>query len=127
MTTTEATPAKRRPRRKPAALPVFAAMAAIFLATFAFLLFELIGGRDPALGAGALASARPERPELIIRKVIKRKVITTVVPESQSAASSGSTGGYVQGYSGSTYSAPAATTTAPAPAPAPAPVVSSAS
>ena len=126
--TTESTPVRRRPRRRPSAIPVFAAMAVIFLATFVFLLIQLVGGRDPALGANALSSVEPKRPVVVVRKVIRRKVITTVVPADPVVASSGSTGGTSAGYSSSgTYVAPATTTVAPAPAPAPAPVVSSAS
>ena len=127
MTTTESTPPRRKPRRRLSAIPVFAAMAVLFLATFVFLTLELIGGRDPALGAKALDSVKPERPVVVVRKVIKRRVITTVVPSDPVISSSGSTGTYSGGYSsgGSTYVAPATTTVAPAPAPAP--VVSSAS
>ena len=125
MTTTDSGPARRKPRRRLSAIPVFAAMAVLFLATFVFLTLELIGGRDPALGAKALDSVRPERPVVVVRKVIKRKVITTVVPSDPVVSSSGSTGTYAGSYSsgGSTYVAPATTTVAPAPAP----VVSSAS
>lgn len=119
--------ARRRPRLRPSAIPVFAVMALIFMATFVFLLFELISGHDPALGAKALDSVKPERP-VVVRKVIKRRVITTVVPPDPVVASSGSTGTSSDSYSsGGSYVAPATTTVAPAPAPAPAPVVSSAS
>lgn len=127
MTTTESTPPRRKPRRRLSAIPVFAAMAVLFLATFVFLTLELIGGRDPALGSKALDSVKPERPVVVVRKVIKRRVITTVVPSDPVISASGSTGTYSGGYSSgaSTYVAPATTTVAPAPAPAP--VVSSAS
>lgn len=119
---------RRRPRLRPSAIPVFAVMALIFLVTFVFLLLELIGGHDPALGAKALDSVKPERPVVVVRKVIKRRVITTVVPPDPVVASSGSTGTPSGSYSsGGSYVAPATTTVAPAPAPAPAPVVSSAS
>lgn len=121
MTTTEPTPPRPRPRRRLSAIPVFATMAALFLATFGFLTFELIAGRDPALGAKALDSVKPERPVIVVRKVIKRRVITTVLPPDPVVSSAGSTGTYTGGYSsgGGTYVAPATTTVAPAPAPAP--------
>ena len=127
--TTEVTPSRRKPRRRLSAIPVFATMAALFLATFVFLTLELIGGRDPALGAKALDSVKPERPVVVVRKVIKRKVITTMIPADPVASASGSTGSYTGSYSsgGATYVAPATTSVAPVPAPAPAPVVSSAS
>lgn len=129
MTTTEPVPTRRKPRRRASAIPVFASMAVLFLVTFVFLTFELIEGRDPALGAKALDSVEPERPVVVVRKVIKRRVITTVVPSDPVVSSSDSTGAYTGSYSsgGGTYVAPATTTIAPAPAPAPAPVVSSAS
>ena len=128
MTTTEPTRPQRKPRRRLSAIPVFATMALLFLATFVLLTAELIGGRDPALGAKALDSVKPKRP-IVVRKVIKRRVITTVVPSQPVVSYQGSTGTYPGGSSssGSTYVAPSTTTVAPAPAPAPAPVVSSAS
>jgi len=124
MTTTEAAPTRRKRRRRPSAIPVFATMAVLFLATFVFLTAELIGGRDPALGAKAFDSVKPERPVVIVRKVIRRRVITTVIPADPVASAPGSTGSYSSGYSsaGGTYVAPTTTV-----APAPAPVVSSAS
>ncbi len=64
-----------RPRRgRPSAAPVFWVSTLLFAALFAFLVFRFSVGQDPSL-AGA-AAPRPVE----VRKVIKRKVVTTVVP-----------------------------------------------
>jgi hypothetical protein len=76
---------------------------------FAFLTYQLAVGGDPALGAKASAAA--DRRPVVIRRVVKHRIVTTVVPTPGPS-------------SVSSASAPAA----PAPvAPAPAPVVTSAS
>ena len=107
-----------RKRRKPSPVTVFAVSGALFLAALGFLAMQLARGNDPSLGAGALASTKPQRPVVIVRKVIRRRVITTVVP-----AQSGGTVYAAGGYSSST-----APTVAAAPAPAPAaPVVTASS
>lgn len=106
--------AKRPARRgKPSAIPVFLALAALILGSFAYLTVELVRGNDPALGPDAIAAVTPKRPT-IIRKVIKRKIVTTVVPAP--SASPSYTGG---SSSYESYSAPSTSYSAPAPAPAP--------
>jgi hypothetical protein len=63
-----------RPRPgRPSAAPVFWVSTLLFAALFAFLVYRFSLGEDPSLAG---ASARPVQ----VRKVIKRKVITTVVP-----------------------------------------------
>ena len=133
---TESTPtsgsrgtAKRPVRRgKPSAIPVFAALAALIVGSFAYLTVELARGNDPALGPDGIAAVTPKRPT-IIRKVIKRRIVTTVVPAPTASpgytGGSSSYGGYSSG--GSSYSAPSTSYSAPAPAPAPAPVVTASS
>lgn len=121
--------AKRPVRRgKPSAIPVFSALAALIVGSFAYLTVELARGNDPALGPDGIAAVTPKRPT-IIRKVIKRKVVTTVVPAPAASpsytGSSSSYGGYSSG--GTSYSAPSTSYSAPAPAPAPAPVVTASS
>jgi hypothetical protein len=112
----------KRPIRKgkPSAIPVFAALAALTVGTFAYLTAELASGKDPALGPDAITAVTPKRPT-IIRKVIRRKVVTTVVPAPTASpsytAGSSSYGGYSSG--GTSYSAPSTSYSAPAPAPAP--------
>ena len=117
-------PRKRPVRRgKPSAVPVFSALAILTVAGFSSLTVELARGKDPALGSDAIAAVTPKRP-VIIRKVIKRRVITTVTP-APAASPSYTAGGYSSG--GSSYSAPSTSYSAPAPAPAPAPVVTASS
>jgi hypothetical protein len=100
---------------------VFAATATLFLAALGFLAFQLADGKDPSLGAAAVTSSKPERPVVVVRRIIKRHVITTVVP-SQAPAAVPASSSYSSG-----YSAPAVSS-APAPAPAPAaPVVTASS
>jgi hypothetical protein len=47
---------------------------ATFGVTFAFLAYQLSSGRDPSLGAAA--APRP----VLVRQVVKRRVVTTIVP-----------------------------------------------
>ena len=122
MKTTEPKP-RRAARKKPPALPVFATLGVLFAMTFGFLTLGLAKGEDPVLGKKALATIHPERPVVVIRKVIRRKVVTTVVPADPVTTAAGYSGGTSYPSSGTTYAAPVTSTAAPAPAP----VVSSAS
>ncbi len=70
---TEPRPTQPRPSRRPGAAPVFWATALTFAALFAFLTYQLSIGKDPSLSATA---SRPVE----VRKVIKRRVVTTIVP-----------------------------------------------
>lgn len=74
---------------------------ATFAATFAFLTYQLSIGRDPSL-SGAAAS----RP-VLVRQVIKRRVITTIVPTPGRSSVSGS--GSVAGSLSSSGYAPVTT------------------
>lgn len=98
--------------RRPGAAPVIWGSAALFVALFVLLTYQLAMGRDPALGARATADRRP----VVIRRVVKHRIVTTVVPAT-APSDSGVAGG----------STSTATTPAPAPAPAPPPVVTSSS
>ena len=91
---------------------VFSGAIALFAVTFGFLTYQLRSGNDPSLGAQAQA-VQP-RP-VLVRKVIKHRIITRVVPTA--------------GASGTTVSTSAApvTSSATAAAPAPAPVTTGAS
>lgn len=98
-----------RSRRRPRFLPTVAASLAVFAVLFEFLAFQLRSGNDPALGAGTpVAAVRHERPVLVDRKIVKRRVVH-LPPKQQSTSSTA-------------VAAPATTATAPAPAAAPAPV-----
>jgi hypothetical protein len=69
---TEPRSIERRPARKPGGAIVFWASAALFAVLFALLTFQLSG----ASTAGTTTAARPVQ----VRKVIKRRIVTTVVP-----------------------------------------------
>jgi hypothetical protein len=62
-----------RPSRLSAA-PVLWGTTILFAALFGFLVFRFSVGQDPSLSAAA--APRPVQ----VRKVIKRRVVTTVVP-----------------------------------------------
>ena len=113
MTTTRATAAgaagdaaamtteRRRPAKLPA-WPVAAGAAGTFLAALAFLAGQVRDGRDAALGpAEPVAATAAPRP-VVVRRIIRRVVITHPAPRAAAAAS-----------------APAPAPAAPAPAPAP--------
>ncbi len=110
-------PARRR--REPSPVTVFVTSATLFLGALCFLAFQLAQGSDPSLGAGALTADKPQRPVVTVRRIIKRHVITTVVP-AETGTTVSSAG------SSSTVPAPPAVTSTPAPAPA-APVVTASS
>lgn len=95
-------------RRRPSALPTVAAALALFIVAFEFLAFQLRSGNDPSLAAALTPRSQ------VIRRVLRTKVVTDVVP---SGARRGTT----------TTSAPAPLSATPAPAPAPAPVVTATS
>ncbi|MGE0067442.1 MAG: hypothetical protein AB7T48_08820 [Solirubrobacterales bacterium] len=100
------TDARRSPRR-PGPGAVLWGSVALFAVLFALLTFQLSSGSDPSL-SGATAAAPVQ-----VRKVIKRRIVTTVVP------SPGAT---------SVSSGPLTSSTAEAPEEAPAePVTTSAS
>jgi hypothetical protein len=64
----------RRPAR-PGGARVFWVSILLFAALFALLTYRFAVGQDPSL-AGATAAAPPVQ----LRKVIKRRVVTTIVP-----------------------------------------------
>ncbi len=113
-----------RKRRRPSPVAVFATSAVLFLSALGFLSFQLAQGNDPSLGAGPLTAGTARQPDVIVRRIIKRHVVTTVVPAEA--------GGTVSPADSSTGSTPPAVapdlTPAPAPAPAPpSPVVTASS
>jgi hypothetical protein len=66
----------RRPAaRRPSPRAVLWGSVALFAVLFALLTYQLSSGADPSL-SGSTATARP----LQVRKVIKRRIVTTIVP-----------------------------------------------
>jgi hypothetical protein len=71
-----------RPHR-PSFAPVFWGSISLFAVLFALLAYQLARGNDPSLSA---ASPRP----VLVRKVVKRRIVTTIVPSpGSSSVSSG--------------------------------------
>jgi hypothetical protein len=123
--TEPATP-KRRPVRPIGPLPVWTAAAGAFCVALAALALQVRAGADPALGAAkpvVPAQVASARPEVVVRRLEERRVVTHVV-DAPAVQAAGGTGG--AGVAPSPASAPAVAA-APAPAPAPAPAVTRAS
>jgi hypothetical protein len=76
----------KRPRR-PSFAPVFWSSISLFAVLFALLAYQLSSGNDPSLGAAAGGTA--SRP-VLVRRIVKRRIVTTVVPNpGASSVSSG--------------------------------------
>ncbi len=80
--------ARATSNRRPGPGMVISGAFALFAVTFGFLTYQLRSGNDPSIGAQALAG-KP-RPELV-RKVIKHRIITRVVPTAGASGTSVST------------------------------------
>jgi hypothetical protein len=99
---------ERSRARRPRPAPVILGSIALFVAMFTLLTYQLAVGRDPALGAKAVT---PDRRPVVIRRVVKHRIVTTVVPTPGASSVNG---------------APSAAVPVPV-APVPAPIVTSAS
>jgi hypothetical protein len=123
MTTTPVTAAAVRTmtdgRRR---IPVAAIAGGLFCLVLINLALQVRAGNDPAIGAGSQTAAAPQPRQVIVRRIIIRRIIEEDAPAP--AAGSGTAG---SSGDASAPAAGAATSSAPAPAPAPAapaPVVS---
>jgi hypothetical protein len=67
---------ERAATRRPRAAVVFWASVLLFAALFAFLTYRFAVGKDPSLSGATASAARPVQ----VRKVIRRRVVTTIVP-----------------------------------------------
>jgi hypothetical protein len=113
---------KRQGQRRVPGLPTVLASAACFLVVFEFLAFQLRSGRDPALGGNeASAVALRQRPVVIHRRIIVRRVVEAAPAGSGLPVRAGAPGSSTASSSSAAAPAPAAATPVPA-APAPAPV-----
>ena len=61
--------------RRPSPAAVLGGSVALFAVLFALLTYQLSNGTDPSL-TGATATSAPVQ----VRKVIKRRIVTTIVP-----------------------------------------------
>ena len=102
---------RRRPAKLPA-WPVAAGTAGTFLAALAFLAGQVRDGRDAALGPAEPVAARQQPREVVVRRIIRKVVITQPAPRAAAPASGGSV-------PAASEPAPAPAPAAPAPAPAP--------
>lgn len=106
----------------PGAAPALTWLAALtmFAVVLIVLAGRMLGGNDPALGAGQpeQAAAAPAR-HVIVRRIIRRKIVVT----TDAPAASGPMPAV--GGASTARPAPVAASAAPAPAPAPAPVTRS--
>lgn len=66
----------RRPARRPGPGAVLWGSVALFAVLFALLTYQLSAAADPSLSGSTAAAARAVQ----VRKVIKRRIVTTVVP-----------------------------------------------
>jgi hypothetical protein len=127
--TTEATPAARRRPKPPGAWPVAVGALATFLVVITLLAVQLRRGQDPALGAAASAPATPAPKRVLVRRIVKRVVLTRVIPPPASSGGGGSADqagvvGAAPAVQPSARPSPTPVAAAPAPAaaaPAPAP------
>jgi uncharacterized protein involved in exopolysaccharide biosynthesis len=86
---TEAAPAKRAPAGRPRSARIYWVSVLLFAALFAFLTYTFMAEQTPS-----------SRPVVQVRKVVKRRVITTIVPTpGQNSVSAGpvSSSGYTAG------------------------------
>jgi hypothetical protein len=79
-----------RPNRRPGAAPVFWTSTLLFCVLLGLLTYRFSLGQDPS-GVGAEAAAPPVR-----KKVIVRRVVTTVVPAGAGEATAGAGAGAPQ-------------------------------
>ena len=102
-------------RRRVPFWPTVLASLAIFAVVFEFLAFQLRAGHDPALGAPTAAVETKQRPNVVQRRIIQRRVVHLPARISQPATGTGTSTG--------TVSPPPSSAPAPAPVPPPAPAV----
>jgi len=108
---------------RPKGPPVLWLSLATFLVVLAVLAIRMSRGEDPAVGAGEPAPAQPRR--VLVRRIVKRVVVTHVIPPPivDRVAPSSASGATSTAAAGPTAPARAPVASAPAPvASAPAPV-----
>ena len=128
-TPSQAGPSTSKRRRVPL-WPTVLASLAVFAVVFEFLAFQLRAGHDPALGAPTAAVETKQRPNVVERRIIQRRVVHLPARTSQPATGTGTstaTASPASGIAPATAPAPTPAPAAPAPAPAPAPVTTSSS
>jgi hypothetical protein len=110
----------------PRPIATITAAVAVFVAVLVLLAWQVRSGRDPALGAAKqTARVAPTPRRVLVKKVVRRVIVTKVVQTDDGPVLVASTAPAPAAASSGTtvQSAPAVAYSAPAPAPAPAPVV----
>jgi hypothetical protein len=116
----------RRPAHGGAPALTWLAALTVFAVVLIVLAWRMLGGDDPALGAGQpqQAAATPAK-HVIVRRIIKRRIVVTTDAPAASGPLPAVGGGARAGGSGPVAVSAAAPARAAAPAPAPAPVTRS--
>jgi hypothetical protein len=108
----------------PRPIATIAAAVAIFVTVLVLLAWQVRSGRDPALGAAKTARVAPAPRRVLVKKVVRRVIVTKVVQTDDGPVLVASTAPAPASSGTTVQSAPAVVYSAPAPAPAPAaPVV----
>ena len=103
---------RRRPAKLPA-WPVAAGTAGTFLAALAFLAGQVRDGRDAALGPAEPVAATRAPREVVVRRIIRRVVITHPAPRAAAPAAGGAAPAAAQRAAPRPPSAPAPAAAAP--------------
>jgi hypothetical protein len=106
----------------PRPIATIAAAVAIFVTVLVLLAWQVRSGRDPALGAAKTARVAPAPRRVLVKKVVRRVIVTKVVQTDDGPVLVASTAPAPASSGTTVQSAPAVVYSAPAPAPA-APVV----
>jgi hypothetical protein len=108
-------------------LPVVTIAGAVFCLLLIYLALQIRAGNDPSIGAGKQAATAAAPRQVIVRRIIERRVIEEDAPAGASSNGSGAAAAASADSQPTASSAAPAAAAAPAPGPAPAPVVSAAS
>jgi hypothetical protein len=102
-------------------IPVAAIAGGLFCLVLIYLALQVRAGNDPAIGAGSQTAAAPQPRQVIVHRVIIRRIVEEDAPASARPAAGS---GPAPAASSPAPAAPAAAAAPAAPAPAPAPAVS---
>jgi hypothetical protein len=104
----------------PRPIATIAAAVAVFVTVLVLLAWQVRSGRDPALGAAKTARVAPAPRRVLVKKVVRRVIVTKVVQTDDGPVLVASTAPAPASSGTTVQSAPAVVYSAPAPAPAPA-------
>jgi hypothetical protein len=123
MTDDRRQPTRRVARTNRPAYVAYGGATVAFAGVLAALSWQVAAGADPAIGEGEQAAAAPAAQRVLVRRVVRRVIVTRDAPRDRgSAAPAAAAGGSAPAPAPAPASGPA-----PAPAPAPAPPTTRAS